>query len=114
MKLDGPLVSTDWLAQHLADPRLRLFDATIFLRHKPEGGYLPDSGRAQWQVEHIPGAGFLDVYQELSDTTREVSFMMPAPRDFAARMAALSHPPCARQLERATAPRHVGRQGRDA
>jgi thiosulfate/3-mercaptopyruvate sulfurtransferase len=88
MKLDGPLVSTDWLAQHLADPRLRLFDATIFLKHKPEGGYIPDSGRAQWQVEHIPGAGFLDVYQELSDTTREVSFMMPAPRDFAARMAA--------------------------
>ncbi len=87
MKLDGPLVSTDWLAQHLNEPGLRLFDATIFLKHKPEGGYIPDSGRTQWQAEHIPGAGFLDVYQELSDTTCEVSFMMPAPADFAATMA---------------------------
>lgn len=88
MKLDGPLVSTDWLAQHLDEPGLRLFDATIFLKHKPEGGYLPESGRAQWQAEHIPGAGFLDVYQELSDTRREVAFMMPAPEAFATAMAA--------------------------
>ena len=87
MKLDGPLVSTDWLAQHLDEPTLRLFDATIFLKHKPEGGYLPESGRAQWQAEHIPGAGFLDVYQELSDTSCAVSFMMPSPEAFAATMA---------------------------
>ena len=87
MKLDGPLVSTGWLAQHLNDADLRLFDATIFLKHRPAGGYIPDSGRAEWEVEHIPGAGFLDVYKELSDERSDISFMMPSPERFAAVMA---------------------------
>ena len=87
MKLDGPLVSTGWLAQHLHDADLRLFDATIFLKHRPEGGYIPDSGRAEWEVEHIPGAGFLDVYKELSDQGSDISFMMPSPQRFADTMA---------------------------
>jgi thiosulfate/3-mercaptopyruvate sulfurtransferase len=87
MKLDGPLVSTDWLAQHLNDADLRLFDATIFLKHKPEGGYIPDSGRGEWEAEHIPGAGFLDVSKDLSDQHSDVAFTMPSPQQFATIMA---------------------------
>ena len=88
MQLDGPLVSTEWLAAHLDAPRLRLFDTTIYLQPKPAGGYLPASGRTEWQSEHIPGAGFLDVIEELSDGASDIAFMMPPAEQFAASMAA--------------------------
>ena len=89
MKLDGPLVSTEWLSTHLAMQNLRIFDTTIYLRPRAEGfGYQPESGRTEWQAEHIPGAGFLDVFGELSDSAQDVAFMMPPAEQFAATMAA--------------------------
>ncbi len=89
MKLDGPLVSTAWLAEHLNAPEIRIFDTTIYLRHRSDGfGYLPESGRAEWEQEHIPGAGFLDVAGELSDPDAGLPFMMPPADAFAATMAA--------------------------
>ncbi|MGE0487421.1 MAG: sulfurtransferase [Gammaproteobacteria bacterium] len=89
MQLDGPLVSTEWLAANLDDASLRLYDTTIYLRMKPEGfGYLPESGRGEWAESHIPGAGFLDVLGELSDAGAGIPFMMPDPAAFAATMAA--------------------------
>ena len=89
MTLDGPLVSSDWLAAHLADDKLRIFDTTVYLKPKPDGfGYQPESGRAEWQAEHIPGAGFLDVFGELSDGSNDIAFMMPPATQFAATMGA--------------------------
>ena len=89
MKLNGPLVSSDWLAAHLADNTLRIFDTTIYLKPKPDGfGYQPESGRGEWQAEHIPGAGFLDVFGELSDGSSDIAFMMPPAAQFAATMGA--------------------------
>jgi thiosulfate/3-mercaptopyruvate sulfurtransferase len=89
MQFDRPLVSTEWLAANLDDASLRLYDTTIYLRMKPEGfGYLPESGRDEWAQSHIPGAGFLDVLGELSDSSAGIPFMMPDPPDFAATMAA--------------------------
>ena len=62
MNMPTPLVSTQWLADNLAEPGLRIFDTTLYLRPKPEGfGYMPESGKDEWVSEHIPGAGFLDV-----------------------------------------------------
>lgn len=88
MTMPTPLVSTEWLADNLDAPGLRIFDTTIYLRHKTEGfGYLPESGRAEWEQAHIPGAGFLDVLAELSDPNQSVPFMMPPADDFAAIMA---------------------------
>ena len=89
MQLDGPLVSTDWLAAHLTAPRLRVFDTTVVLQPRSAGfGYLPMSGRAAWAAGHIPGAGFLDVIEELSDRNSTLPFMMPPAEQFAAAMAA--------------------------
>lgn len=87
--IDGPLVSTEWLAAHLDDAHLRLYDTSVFLRPKAEGfGYAAESGRAQWQEAHVPGAGFLDVITELSDASSDLPFMMPPAERFAAAMAA--------------------------
>ena len=89
MKLESPLLSTDWLATHLGDESLRIYDTTIYLRPNPDGfGYVPQSGREEWEVAHVPGAGFLDVLTELSDSTQPLPFMMPPADEFAATMAA--------------------------
>ncbi len=88
MNLDGPLVTTQWLADHLGEASLRIYDTTIFLSHKENGfGYIPISGRDEWEAEHIPGAGFLDVIEDLSDHTTAIPFTMPPADLFAAAMA---------------------------
>jgi thiosulfate/3-mercaptopyruvate sulfurtransferase len=76
------LVPTDWLAAHLNDPDLRVFECTTHLRYaKPDAGvpYHPEAGRADYEAGHIPGAGFLDLPGELSRQDARVHFMMLPP-----------------------------------
>ena len=84
------LISTDWLETHLGDPDLRIFDCTTYLRPAPpgEGPYHPESGRADYETEHIPGAGFLDVVGSLSRPHPTLHFMMPEPDEVAAVLGA--------------------------
>lgn len=60
------LVDTEWLAQRLDDPNLRIIDATTFLKFK-EGGADLISGRSTYEEGHIPGAVFADLITEFSD-----------------------------------------------
>ena len=63
------LVSTDWLAQHLKDPDLRILDASW---------YLPDAGRdpkAEYDAAHIPGARFFDI-DDISDARSDLPHMV--------------------------------------
>lgn len=76
------LVSTDWLATHLKDPDLRIFDASW---------YLPDMGRdarAEYDAAHIPGARFFDI-DEISDQRSDLPHMAPPPEKFISRMRAM-------------------------
>jgi thiosulfate/3-mercaptopyruvate sulfurtransferase len=76
------LVSTDWLATHIKDPDLRIFDASW---------YLPDTGRSgftEYQAGHIAGARFFDI-DEISDQRSELPHMAPAVEKFMSRMRAL-------------------------
>jgi thiosulfate/3-mercaptopyruvate sulfurtransferase len=81
------LVETDWLAQHLDDPTVRVLECTVYL-HPADvpGGFRVESGRAKWAEGHIPGAGFLDLQEELSDRTSPLRFMMPPAAQFAEAM----------------------------
>ncbi len=84
MTADDPktLVSTDWLAQHLKDPDLRVLDASW---------YLPDmnrDARAEYDAGHIPGARFFDI-DEMSDHRSEMPHMAPPPEKFISRMRAM-------------------------
>ena len=84
------LVSTEWLAAHLNDPNLRIFDCTTHLRPAQPGTNAPYgivSGREDYDKEHIPGAGFLDLQGELSDNSVKLRFMLPRAEDFAAAMS---------------------------
>ena len=76
------LVSTEWLAAHLSDPKVRVVDATY---HLPTAKRDP---RAEYVAEHIPGAAFFDV-DGISDPTVDLPHMIPKPADFAAAISAL-------------------------
>ena len=76
------LVSTDWLADNLKSPDLRLIDASW---------YLPDAGRdpkAEYEAEHIPGARFVDI-DEVADLRSELPHMLPPVEKFMSRMRAI-------------------------
>ena len=76
------LVSSEWLGEHLGDEDLRVFECTVFLRAREEGGYRVESGRAEYETGHIPGAGFLDLQEDFSDNAQRLRFMMPSAEAF--------------------------------
>lgn len=80
------LVETDWLAQHLEDPGVRVLECTVYLHPLPEKGFRAESGRAKWAEGHIPGAGFADLIDDLSDRTSSLLYMMPPATQFAEAM----------------------------
>ena len=82
------LVSTGWLAENLGDPALRLFDVTVHLRPATPGPYLVESGRTDYEAAHIPGAAFLDLVTDLSDTTAPFHFTRPSLPDLARALGA--------------------------
>ncbi len=84
MKLNSPIVSTQWLADNLDNPNLRIFDCSLYLTPNPDGpGYITESGKAKWSQEHIPGAGFLEMMGEMHDTTSPFGFAMLPAEQFA-------------------------------
>jgi thiosulfate/3-mercaptopyruvate sulfurtransferase len=84
MPADDPrtLVSTRWLADHLADPDLRVIDASWYL---PEMGR---NARAEYQAAHIPGARHVDI-DDLSDHRSPLPHMAPPIEKFVSRMRSL-------------------------
>ena len=56
MAQSAALISTEELVRRLGAPALRVFDCTTYLRPRPEGGYTAESGRANYDKGHVPGA----------------------------------------------------------
>jgi thiosulfate/3-mercaptopyruvate sulfurtransferase len=71
------LISTEELARRIDAPAVRIFDCTTYLRPRPEGGYNAESGRANYNEGHLPGAAFLDLGGELSDRSSQLRFTVP-------------------------------------
>ncbi|TDL79371.1 3-mercaptopyruvate sulfurtransferase [Palleronia sediminis] len=84
MAQDDPrtLVSTDWLARHLADPDLRILDASW---HMPGSGR---DARAEYEAAHVPGARFFDI-DEISDHRSDLPHMAPPVEKFISRLRAM-------------------------
>ena len=76
------LVSTQWLADTLGAPDLRIADCSWFL---PGEGR---DGAADYRAAHIPGAVFLDL-AEIVDSDHPAPMMLPPMEKFASRMAKL-------------------------
>ena len=83
------LIETEWLADHLADPDLRVIDATVVMRKDSTGAWKPSSGRGAYDKAHIPQAPFVDLLTGLQDANSQFTLMLPPADDFAAAMAAL-------------------------
>ena len=77
-----PLVSTDWLHEHLAAPDIRIVDATWFM---PADGR---DARAEYAAAHIPRAVFFDI-DEIADTDSPLPHMLPSPVKFSSRVKRL-------------------------
>lgn len=83
------LVDSVWLADHLNDPDLRIFDCTTRLVPNNDGGYDTGEARDNWTAGHIPGAGYLNCQDDMCDMTHAFNFMLADPESFAARVGAL-------------------------
>jgi thiosulfate/3-mercaptopyruvate sulfurtransferase len=79
---NDPLVTTDWLAAHLGDPRVRVVDATFKLP-----GVLP-LPKDDYLAAHIPGAVFFDV-DAVSDHSNPLPHMFPSAEQFGRDVGAL-------------------------
>jgi thiosulfate/3-mercaptopyruvate sulfurtransferase len=79
MNTSDPLVSTQWLADHLTAPDVRVVDGSW---------HLPTAHRdaeAEYLKVHIPGAVFFDI-DKICDTKSPLPHMMPHPTAFASVM----------------------------
>jgi thiosulfate/3-mercaptopyruvate sulfurtransferase len=84
------LVNTEWLAQRLNDPQVRIVDCTTHLPPLPDLSlYNVESGRADFEKAHIPGAIFLDIEHDVSTAHPRLHFMLPSPEVFAQAMRSL-------------------------
>ena len=79
---DDPLVSTDWLAAHIDDPKVRIIDASYKMP-----GVLPLPSDDYLRT-HIPGAVFFNV-NTIADPDDPRPHMFPNEKQFARDVSAL-------------------------
>lgn len=82
------LVTTSWLAEQLGADDLVVLDCTVFLR-MGDNGYISESGLANFETGHVPGARFADLDEALVDTTTKLRYAVPTPEYFGAAMEQL-------------------------
>src|SRR5260370_31703989 len=96
--LTTPLVSTDWLAQYLDEPDLRVLDTTAHLVGPESGsavGWSRRPGLDDSLAAHMPGAAFADIIDDLSEPDGG-PLSKPSPSRFAAAAGRLGIGPVSR------------------
>ena len=78
----GPLVSTEWLAEHLDHEPLRVVDTRWYLTE-------PVRGRSEYEAGHVPGAGFMSIDTDLSAAHGPGRHPLPGPNAIAHRLGTL-------------------------
>lgn len=76
------LVSTQWLADHLSAPDVRVVDATYFVPTQQR------DGREEYNECHIPGAVFFDI-DDIADPASDLHHMLPPPEVFSSKVRKL-------------------------
>ena len=70
------LISAQELMQQLRDPAVRIYDTSVLLL-AAEQGYTSQPGRERYLREHIPGAGFINLSEDWSDTRSPYNNTLP-------------------------------------
>ena len=85
------LVTAEWLKEHIDDPDLVVLDCTVVTLPDENNarGLRNDSGRPEYELGHIPNAGFADLKGDLCKTTGPVEFDLLSPEQFCAVMGRL-------------------------
>lgn len=88
--LPAPLVSAQWLVDHLGASDLLVVDASVVSYTQPNGKPGSLSGHEQYIAEgHVPGAVFADLIEEFSDPDGRYPFTRPDAARFAAAAGGL-------------------------
>jgi thiosulfate/3-mercaptopyruvate sulfurtransferase len=88
-----PLVTTDWLEEHLDDPGVRVVDIRGYVRKTDLGSgrqraeYL--AAREEYDEAHIPGAVYVDWTRDITDPDNPVPVQVAPPERFARLMGTL-------------------------
>lgn len=90
------LVDVAWLQSHLDDADVVVVDATTHLPIPKDGPYVPESGRATYEAEHIPGALFAELLTDFADPDADQAWTVPNSERFAAAAGALGIGPGAK------------------
>lgn len=77
-----PVVSCQWLAEHLEAPDIRVLDGSWFLPSHQRDAH------ALYAERRIPGAIFFDI-DAIADTATDLPHMLPSPEQFSSRMRKL-------------------------
>ncbi|QNE37401.1 sulfurtransferase [Leifsonia shinshuensis] len=87
--LAGPLVSTQWLCDHLGADGLLVIDASVVAVAGADGRTDYVSGIERHGEGHVPGAVFADLLERFSDPAAPFPFTRPGAEAFAAAATAL-------------------------
>ena len=74
------IISCEWLNRNLENKRVRLYDCTTYLNYTdnhPSKPYDVESGYKDYLKEHIPGASFLDLQNQISNIESQYKFTLP-------------------------------------
>jgi thiosulfate/3-mercaptopyruvate sulfurtransferase len=88
-----PLVTTDWLAEHLNDPDLRVVDIRGYVKKEDLGEgrqraeYL--AAREEYDEAHLPGAVYVDWTRDITDPHDPVPVQVAPPERLARLMGTL-------------------------
>ena len=85
-----PLVSTDWLQDHLGDPGLRIVDIRGYVATRPVAPGVDEAtyrgAPEEYAAGHIPGAVFVDWTKDIVDPDDPVPAQIAGPERFARAM----------------------------
>lgn len=81
--LSDALVSTQWLADHLDAPDVRVVDASYYMPAQNK------NAREIYDTQHIPGAVFFDIDDIAADDSAPLPHMMPDAIKFSAKVRKL-------------------------
>jgi thiosulfate/3-mercaptopyruvate sulfurtransferase len=88
-----PLVQTDWLAEHLSDPDLRVVDIRGYVKKKDLGNGRQEAeylaAREEYDEAHIPGAVYVDWTHDITDPDDPVPVQVAPSGRFAALIGSL-------------------------
>src|SRR5918911_1951043 len=88
-----PLVTTDWLAEHLEDPGARIVDIRGYVKKtdleegRQRAEYL--GAREEYDEAHVPGAVYVDWTRDITDPDDPVPVQVAPPERFAELMSSL-------------------------